>query len=423
MQGIQKTNLLKNPSLASLEFIRQDHFSFGHIQEKTKKRIIDEEMTHAAEIVAAVTNSADIPRFYSLTNEDLIDPHGVSLKNVLVNGIDYLESGQVKRPGDWWELRRRKIELKNLDRIIAMPLGFASIEISPTDFSKPEGELKIQGYTGDTLVRVSFKNRDNGVLQRNIIIKSSDLKLLNKLRNIIEKGCEKVYSAEEALEKVQFVSVLDKDFETFIASISNFAKSELLNGRPLEFVSGAFSAYIKKSKNSWDVVRKHQDLFEQMYQRMELLSIKDNLNSKELDNLRAGVWQMLCDEAECLDAKKTKKKLLIDEGIKRACLAGAVFTACGGTIEAGRTSAISMGGSTGGYYDRYNTVKLLIDRLCGIGCCKACGATGFTYGCGVYCKSCNQVWCQAYLKTGKQLSDKEVAVSKYYSFFRGWLIK
>jgi len=416
MQGKNKLNLLKNPSLASLEIIRQDFSTIGYAQEKTKSRIIDEEMTHAAEVVAAVTNNADIPRFYSQVGMDLIDTHGVSLKNVLANGIDYIEKGHSNRLGDWWELRRRKIELKNLDGIVSMPIGFASIEISPTDLSKPKEELRTQGYTGDTLVRVTYKCMDKSVIQRNIILKASDLKTLNKLRNIIEKGSEKVKAAEEALEKMQYVAVLEKDFESLVTTISNFANSELLSYNPLKFVSGALSRYRQKSLNSWEVVSSNQDLFEQMYQRMEMLSNKNTLDGKELDKIRAGVWQILCNQAKYSDIKKANKNLLIEDGIRNACLAGAIFTACGGTVSVGESSAKGIGG----YSDRYNAVRLLIDRFCGVGRCNACGSSGFTYGCGVYCKSCNQVWCQAYLMTGKQLSDKEVANTQYYSFFRSW---
>ncbi|MEM6997760.1 MAG: hypothetical protein AAF413_02500 [Patescibacteria group bacterium] len=60
-------------------------------------------------------------------------------------------------------------------------------------------------------------------------------------------------------------------------------------------------------------------------------------------------------------------------------------------------------------------------RYAGHGNCHACGSTTDLYGCGVFCYSCNKVWCQEYAVSGRQLEIEEVkrrSSSETYLIFR-----
>ena len=405
-----------HPALSAFDRIHNDMLVFGYCSENTKKQIIDEEMTHAAEILSVGNIEADIPRTYRVGEEGLSDDYGVCLSNVLDRGISYLEDSAVKKSGWDWELKRRKIEKENLKNIIAAPIGIACVEISPTDITKPANELRNYGYTGDTLLRVSFRVSEKQLVQRNIIIRTSDLKILNKLRIHIDNRDCASNNAEEFLAGMLYVSIDNHNFESFIANTKNFISNEIAKEKPASFIASLIRRAKKTTNNSWEIINNHADLFNAMYQKFEELAQNKHADEDSVNRIRAGVWQLLRD-ASRPEGPHHGEMYSIDSGIAKARAVGAVFTSCGGTVSFDK----ELTASATGYFDRFDTIKMLLGKISGTGSCRSCGAEGMIYGCGAYCKSCNKVWCSVYLDSGKQLSHKEVFEKQYYSFFRLWL--
>jgi hypothetical protein len=357
-----------SPARASIGLIEPSRNQDSSSRETIKNRIIDEEMTHASEILAAITGDADIPRIYYEFAGDLIDPHGVSLSSVLSKGIEYLENSLDKRGGWQWELRRRKIEQINLKKIIAAPQGVACIEISPTDLTKPSHELREQGYTGDTLVRVSYKNNGQ-VYQRNIILNTSDIKILNALRVKMEKGTKKILTAEESLESMLFIPVEFNNFESFIDDFKNFSTNEISKKTPAKYLASLMRKSKKLKQNSWEVVNANKDIFYSMYDEFENLANSGCATEDQVNLIRAGVWQLIINRS----SENTNEKLsTITEGIALAKSVGAVFTSCGGTV----TVEAEADSLYGVYLGRYETVKMLQNKINGYGSCRSCGSVG-----------------------------------------------
>lgn len=408
MQELTKEKLSINPALGALDKITHDLQFLGYCSEQTKKQIIDEEKTHAAEIVASACYETDIPRNYFLKNHDVIDEYGVSLGNVLEKGIKHIEEGHDKKPGWGWELKRRKSEKQNLEEIIGMPEGFACVEISSTDLSKPESELKQWGYSGSTLVRLTYKNSVGNLTQRNIMFNSSDIKILNKLRIEIDSSSKNIDNSDEMLASPIFVSIKNDNLEYLIADIKNFIKKQESSRQPLNYLFNI----IKKAKitrtNSWDYVKEHP-VFDDLFNEMVNLARGNNFTESDINLLRAGAWQLLLDNKIEVNSDTGS----IDAGISKAKAIGAVFTSCGGTIsyENQKTEGIFT------YFDRFSVASSLMNRVNKLGNCKACGIKDMMYGCGVYCKGCNKIWCQEYISSGKQLSNKEVLQKKYVFYF------
>ena len=57
-------------------------------------------------------------------------------------------------------------------------------------------------------------------------------------------------------------------------------------------------------------------------------------------------------------------------------------------------------------------------RYAGYGKCLSCGASGSLYGCGVFCRTCNNIWCWEYLDSKRALSYKEVNKMKLSGSYR-----
>lgn len=404
-------NNLKNPAVTSAERIKSDIDTFGYCREATKAQIIDEEKTHAAEILSSVSQSADIPRVYKTISGDAVDKFGVSLSTVLNNGIKYLEENFSECEGSDWELKRRKIELKNLQESISLPAGMVSVEISATDYTKPEHQRLKFGYGGDTLVRINYKKTDSELVQRNIIVKTSDLKKINQLRRLIDSYAENIQSSEEALDKMIYVSAVEASVNNLVAKINNFASEQHSNLRPANYLLSLIIRSKKQAINSWEFINQNDEVFEAMF--MEMQKIASNYKSDEsINDIRVGGWQILLDRFKNQD--NFDKEISVTRGLMKAKAIGAVFTSCGGTI--GLDDGVSrLGGPN--YFGRYEVVSMLLDRINDSGSCQSCGTEGLLYGCGVYCRSCNLVWCQEYLKSGRQLSDKEIGWRKYFYYY------
>lgn len=410
MQEITKEKPYIGPALGALEKIEHDIKTFGYCSEQTKKQIIDEEKTHAAEIVASACYETDIPREYYLRNDDIFDGHGVSLKNVLEKGIKHIEQGHFKKNGWEWELKRRKSESKNLEKIISMPEGLACIEISSTDISKPESELKSWGYSGSTLVRVTYKNNNGILTQRNVMFNISDIKTLNMLRKEIDFNSDYINNSDELLSSPLFVSVNNGNLDCFVAEIKNFIKEQESSRKPLNYLLNVVKRSKNANNNSWEVVKDHY-IFEEMFNEMTSLVNNNIFSETDINLIRAGAWQVLLDQVS--SSKNTMATPSINNGKARALSLGAVFTSCGGTI----TLESPANSYTSGFFDRYQTAKSLLDRISISGTCKACGVSAMMYGCGVYCRGCNSIWCQEYIDTGRQLSHKEILEKKYKFLF------
>lgn len=409
MQVKNKEKLSSGSSVKALEKIIYDLETLGYCSEQTKKQIIDEEKTHAAEVLASVCYETDIPRNYFIKANDIVDGHGVSLSNVLDKGVEHIENDYNKKPGKNWELRRRKIEKQNLESIIYMPEGVVCVEISSTDISKPETELKEWGYSGSTLLRITYKEDAQNVVQRNIMLDFSDMKILNMLRKKVDTTSEDLKTSEEILASPLFISVKNDNFEAFVSDLKNFAKNQEASSKPHLYLLNI----IKKSKtaknNSWDFVKENL-IFEEMFNEIQKLAESKNLSEHDINIIRIGTWQVLMDQARNIT---NCTELTIDDGKAKARAIGAVFTSCGGTVSV----EISSQHTTSGYFDRYFTATALINRICKLGFCRACGVNSFMYGCGVYCKNCNATWCNEYIYSGKQLSDNEVLQKRYLFFF------
>lgn len=410
MQDINKNKLLQAPALKSLEKIASEIELLGYCTEKTKQQIVDEEKTHAAEILASVCYETDIHRHYFLNSNDIVDEYGVSLGGVLDKGIQYIEAQGNQKPGWDWELRRRKIEKHNFESIKNMPEGVLCMEISSTDTTKPLAELKEWGYSGASLIRVSYKKDSNKIIQRNIMLSSSDVKILNTLRKLVDPTSFKLTNSEDFLSSPLFISVNQNSFEGFIAKLKNHVKKEESTKNPLNYVLNAFKNSLTAKKNSWDLVKDHQ-IFEEMFDEMVNLAKLSNFSDKEINLIRAGAWQVLIDQIKNNDNKHGGCS--INTGKAKAKAMGAVFTSCGGTIS---FESSTLNGFFS-YFDRYNTAASLLNRIDKLGCCKACGSNAFMYGCGVYCRGCNTIWCNEYIETGKQLSNQEVLEKKYKFYF------
>lgn len=398
------------PELSSIDKIRQDIKTFGYCLESTKKQIIDEEKTQAAEILATRNYKAEIPRIYRVLENDLVNEYGVSLKSVLDNGIDYLHENPNNKIGHDWEIRRRRIERNNLEKIISCPEGIACIEISSTDLARPKNELLEQGYTGDSLLRVSYKN-NNQVCQKNIILKTSDVKTLNMLRKRIDKNAQELSSSEEILRDVLYVSVDPENFDNLCADLHNFVDSEFQKKTPAKFMASIIRKAKQKNKDAWSTVNSHNKIFDEMFMMFEELALSRDGKVENINAIRAGCWQALLEAS----VSSRNKVMSIDSGVARARAVGSVFTSCGGTVSFEASSNYSGGFL---FFERYDTVRNLLGKTHSIGLCRSCGRTSLMHGCGVYCGSCNRVWCNVYLRTGKQLSDKEISQTKYLAYFR-----
>ncbi len=65
-------------------------------------------------------------------------------------------------------------------------------------------------------------------------------------------------------------------------------------------------------------------------------------------------------------------------------------------------------------------ISQLQHRYAGHGGCQACGVRGSLYGCGAFCRSCNNVWCWEYKETNRMLSYQEVNKARR-SFKYRWI--
>ncbi len=58
--------------------------------------------------------------------------------------------------------------------------------------------------------------------------------------------------------------------------------------------------------------------------------------------------------------------------------------------------------------DRASIADSLRREVKGKGACQACGAQGALFGCGIYCGRCNDIWCNEFARSGKQLGPDKL---------------
>lgn len=94
-----------------------------------------------------------------------------------------------------------------------------------------------------------------------------------------------------------------------------------------------------------------------------------------------------------------------------------VAAASGAAVESGYQSSgvcpdivisSSTEPSTETYFSRYLQASKLRSKKEGAGSCSSCGAISTMYGCGVFCKGCNDAWCDEYQKSGRMLKPSEI---------------
>lgn len=401
----RESNRLESANNRSYWRIKDDIDKFNQIQAETFKLILDEEKTHAAEILAQYTKSGDIPRIYFKKADDLVDGHGVSLKNVLDGGIRALEQADFKKPGSQWELRRRQIERQNLDILTNLEIGQIAVEVSPTDFTKSHDELISFGYTGSTLVRVTHRQNMDKYVQRNIILNDSSLDFINDIRRLINEKTETINSAEEALANVSIINGGLDEVNELAASfkIADANKNELKSA--FSFVKQTVKNNLYNQINAWDFIENNDDVLVALVQSFKDLQPDVSVDGS-IDNLRAGAWRILIER---LNNQDVDKSVDIIAGSQRAIESGMTFVACGGVVDLVGLNALTSRIST--YFKLYNNIY-------GFGICTACDDKNFLYGCGVFCFDCNSIWCDEYLISGLQLDKKDLLEKRYRKYGR-----
>lgn len=419
MQEKISHNFLRNAAeVRSIAEIERDVRLYGNLLPETRRKIIDEEKTHAAEILAGFTKRGCVPREYYLEDGKLVDEYGYSLDRVIEFGVkDTEEKIALGVPGADKELLRRQAELHVLrSQVMVMPPGSACIEWSATDNLWSEEELRIQGYPGDTHVRLTVRVDEKTLRQYNIILQGSDLRVINKCRRAIHPSTEPLSSALEILQCPLITSLSKEHPDNFVELIRTEFSRALLSVNKPRAALNMLKVFVRKRKDAWSHVNDHDDIFDALVDTFEQAAC---INPDEWRNLadqaRGGAWQLL---VEGLDNKITKRRESITTSSvaaagQRAAAAGAVFTACGGTVSMKPLWHEGISSK-----DRVGIVKMLLGAEAGHGVCGSCQDDGELKGCGVFCEPCNEVWCEEFLLTGRQLQPEEIMLKRYLSFFR-----
>ncbi|MEK7471835.1 MAG: hypothetical protein AAB624_01175 [Patescibacteria group bacterium] len=376
---------------------------------------IAEEQTHAAEVLALFTGRGIIPREYSLRNGDLLSVDDEPLSEVLDFGVIDAEAQIIEgRLGASKELRRRKIERDNRSKIISLPVGSALVEASAVDSTWTKEEKKAQGYPDDTIFRITARVSDVAFIQLNVILQTTDLSVINRCRRLVNKEASDIWDAEEMLATPQTVGLgeggleaLSREIETeYIRSTINFTAKNLARSALGRVIIKRRVAKELAKTNSWDYVVTQPDIFNALFDSFVAASTLDKddwFNAVAV--VRGGAWYKLIERYKGNDITNgsvTPEDLR--HSAQSAAIGGYVFTACGGTTD----MKSLLGGAPGTFMDRMFETATLVNTKAGRGSCVACGDKGDLFGCGIFCRGCNKVWCEEYILTGKQLEANEV---------------
>lgn len=393
---ITKNQELPNPTTRSVELFADDLRNFGLVRPETAQAVIDEELTNAAEDTAKTKSGYGVvPRTYYQRGETLVDKYQNDLVEIFDDGIEWCQEEVLAgKPGAGWELERRRADRDNLDKILTLSSGEALIEISSTPLDKPQHERETQGYNGMTHVRVSAKEADR-VEQSNFFLPTSEPHFLLRLQSLVGMPLgQRTISSQQLLERPITTQLNVKEIESLIGVA-------LLDLSP----DHAILAMVKKAasarREAWEFVSsdEHGELRRELERKIsELASLPSQWWLNGINDLRKGFLKELRERYDG-NVSAAKYGEVIGTAAAQAVADGDVFITCGGAIES--TAPVASGSS------RSSVANKLRNEVKGSGTCTACGAAGPLYGCGVFCKACNDVWCDKYL-TGEQLSAKQI---------------
>lgn len=400
----ERTKPALDPTTRSAELFYLDIQYYGAVRLETAMAVLDEEQTNAAEDIArAKSGYAVVPRTYFQKQNDLVDIHGVSLKQVFKDGVAWAEQEAAAGAlGAEWELQRRRAELSNLNRFIGLGPGSLFIEISaPPD--RPVSELNAQGYTGMTHVRVSAKDHSNKIRQYNFILPASDALFLNNLQELLGVSADDRKGEAQALLGNPVVRPLECNIDATIREIESACGAAILNTSPDQAVLQMIKKAAGARKEAWEFVRSdgHADLNEELKNKIaELAKLSPSYWREGMARIRTGYMKELRERYEG-KARLAPDGSIIDAAAAQAVAESDVFITCGGAIIANT----SRGQSAASHAE---IAEQLLHEVQGTGVCQACGARGTLYGCGIFCGACNRVWCAEYARSGKELSYAQI---------------
>lgn len=384
---------------------------YGYVTPELQAMVLDEELTHAAEILAAQEMGyAAVPRTYYKKDGDLIDIHNQSLRRVFSDGIAYSqEAVEADIPGADWELVRRRAEFNNLGTIISMPSGTVCVEISAPPTDKPEHEQLAQHYNGLTMIRASIKDELHKVTQYNYALSISSPDFLRAVqRKLGIESADQTINSQELLES-PILKEVDQPAALAAREIDNLIGAALLEVAVGQSALRMLTEAIKNRREAWEFVNSdvqtdvHQELLATMQNATQL---SPAARERAMTAIRSGFWKELKDRFRG-NQQATAEGGILMAAASRAVVDGDVFIACGSTVVA--TEFASSGNSA---ISRAQIVELLRKEIKGNGSCSACGAKGSLYGCGL-CQKCNKKWCDEYKRSGKQTDIRNLAYLNY----------
>ena len=397
----------------NVDFIAHEISLYGQASEGLWEMVLDEEATHAAELLAAQEMAyATVPRSFYIENGDLVDKHNQHLKDVINGGVESIRRsiGQGV-PGSAWELRRRLAESRNVDKIIKMDPGQVCVEISASPFDKPETERKAQHYTDLTMIRASFKGYEGVIRQYNYVLPVSSPEFLQAVQTKLGREADDhILSSEELLEN-PIIQEVDEEHELAARGLDNLIGAALLEVSVGESATRMIRRAILNRREAWQFINSenNNDLRHELKSLMgEAALLPPSERGATMDAIRSGFWKELKD--------RFSERKIYDQGggiimaaAERAVADGDVFIACGSTV---RATAIPGNNNLNAAQARTEIVRDLLEKVVGNGSCGACGAKGRLYGCGL-CGSCNRKWCDIYQRTGRQTEISELSYQNY----------
>lgn len=400
-----------NAATRNVDLMADELAMLGYISPELWAMALDEEDTHAAELLPAQDKMAyaTVPRNYRQEDGDLVDKHNQHLTAVLDGGVAHIKERLASGvPGSDWELRRRLAERKNLDRIIDMPTGSVCLEISASPFDKPKPEQKAQHYTDLTIVRASFKGHEGEVDQYNYVLPISSLEFLRAVQSKLGRHGENQILASDELLENPIIEPVDQPIGVAAKKFDSLMGAALLEASVGDSAVRMIKKAIESRREAWQFITSEDniDLHQELMAAMQSAALLPQSERAEaMDSIRIGFWRELIDRFRGRD-------IIIREGgvlmaaAARAVVDGDVYIACGSTVSAMAPTTRESAAS------RSQTVASLRSEIKGSGSCSACGAKGTLYGCGL-CSRCNKKWCDVYEQTGKQLEIKELAYQNY----------
>ncbi len=387
---------------------------WGEVTPELQAMVLDEELTHAVEILAAQEKGYGVvPRTFYQRGDDLIDIHNQGLRQVLGDGIRCSEA-EIDQEilGADWEVERRRAELNNLDTIVAMPANSVCVEISAPPVDKPEDEQLAQHYTGLTMVRVSIKGETNKISQYNYALPISSPEFLHALQYKLGVEPQDHSIDPQRLLETPIIQKLDQPAAEKAREVDNLVGASLLEVAMGHSALRMIKKAIENRRETWEFVSSdtHADIHQELLDNMQQASLLDqDSRHQEMAAIRSGFWK------ELKDRFNGRRQIGMAAGIlqaaaSRAVAAGDVFIACGNTVYATEFTSSAM--SNSGSVDRSRVVRSLRKEVKGSGSCGGCGAKGTLYGCGL-CQKCNKKWCDEYERSGKQLDIKNLAYLNY----------